>query len=99
MSLAQTTTTLELKCLAGTGMFSHEAAVLIRGKDQNYEVLVDAELVQLDDRDPVLTDEQRPATMDVTLVKEDGDSVLIELPRQTVSGGRRIWVAKSQVGL
>jgi hypothetical protein len=97
MSLASTTTTLELKCLAGTGMLPHEAAVLIEGRDQHYELMVDSELV--DTQEGELTRELRPAALNVTLVKESGDDALIELPRQTVTAGRRIWVSKSQLGL
>jgi hypothetical protein len=78
-------------------MFPHEAAVLITGRDQNYEVLIDSDLIESDQDRNISCREQRPAVISVTLVKECGDDLLVELPRETVTAGRRIWVSRSQI--
>ena len=87
--------TVSVKCTARKGMFSHELAVLIRGRDQWYESLVDAELVCLQENEG--DGVQRPATIRATVVNVNCTNVLVELPRQVVAGGRRIWIPTSEV--
>ena len=82
---------VSLKCKTGRGMFPHELAVLIKGVDGYYESMVDAELVK------VSAESQETGWIDVGVVKYNGTGVLVELPRQVVSGGRRIWVPESEV--
>lgn len=87
--------TVNVKCTAGKGMFPHELGVLIRGKDQFYESMIDAELVKVvgepNDRD------ERPATVKATVVNINCTNILVELPRQVVAGGRRIWIPMAEV--
>jgi hypothetical protein len=86
-----------LRCIAGKGMFPYEAGVLIRGADQYYESMIDRDLVHTR-RDCVSNDAgEIEALVHVDVIKVNGDRVLVELPRQVVSGGRRIWVSKTEV--
>ena len=73
------------------GMFPHEVGILIQGADRWYESMVDSELVTALD--------QSTARIPVEVVERDRDvkRVLIQLPRQVVAGGRRIWVNESAV--
>jgi hypothetical protein len=87
---------VELKCMAGKGMFPHEASVLIRGASQCYESLIDWEFLQLAGG-TVIGEEDVLASIPVQVVQDNGDNLLVELPRQVVSGGRRIWVPKTEV--
>jgi hypothetical protein len=88
--------TAQLKCLAGRGMFPHESAVLIRGVTQHYEAMIDSELINL--RDDATTVDERQGVVEVQIIKvnEEGHR-LVELPRQVVNGGRRIWVPVSEI--
>ena|ERR1051326_4259779 len=97
MSTVEIERSVCLKCQAGRGMFEHEAAVLIRGVDQSYESMIDSEFVRLADDGKEITDDYQPAFIEVQIIKESADAYLVELPRQVVSGGRRIWVPKSEV--
>lgn len=85
-----------LKVLASLGVLSHEAGISIRGVDGTYESFVDREMVNPENNEP-LSDEDRPATIEVDLVKVDNGRALVELPRQVVAGGRRIWVPATEV--
>jgi hypothetical protein len=85
-----------LKVLASTGALSHEAGITIRGIDGTYESFVDSELVNPENGEP-LTHQDKRATIAVNVIKVDNGNVLIELPRQVVVGGRRIWVPASEV--
>ena len=86
--------TVLLKCTASRGMLRHEAGVLIQGAERHYESMVDVKLVHLDSK---LGEDEISATLDVQVVKTNGENVLIELPRQVVAGGCRIWVPQSEV--
>ncbi len=86
----------KLRCTAGRGMFAHEAGVSIRGSDRCYESMIDSDLVAIQDGQ-ILGDDDVPALVMVTIVKTNGSKMLVELPRQVVAGGRRIWVSKSEV--
>lgn len=92
-------TQAKLRCLAGSGMFAHEASVLIQGEAQHYESMVDRELVHATGVEIGTGTEEVSALLDVTVVKVNGTAMLVELPRQVVSGGRRIWVPKAEVQL
>lgn len=87
--------TVKVKCTASSGMFPHELGILVRGRDQFYEAMIDAELVSLvgepNDRD------ERPATVKAIVANVNCTNVLVELPRQVVAGGRRIWIPISEV--
>lgn len=87
---------VQLKCLAGRGMFPHESAVLIRGATQHYEAMIDSELVQVSGE--TSPDDERQASIHVRVVNtRDDGSMLVELPRQVITGGRRIWVPLSEI--
>ena len=86
----------KLRCTAGRGMFAHEAGVSIQGSDRCYESMIDSELVTILDGQ-ILGDDDVPALVTVTIVETNGSKILVELPRQVVAGGRRIWVNKSEV--
>jgi len=86
-----TSVVCSLKCEPGDGMFPHEKSVLIAGVERNYEMLVDAEFVRLSG------ESDQTGWIDVTPVTTQGDRVLVELPRQVISGGRRIWVPASEL--
>ncbi|HVA48413.1 MAG TPA: hypothetical protein VNH11_18760 [Pirellulales bacterium] len=88
--------TVRVKCTATRGMFPYELGVLVRGRDQFYETMVDAELVQVEGGE-IPDDEARPATIKAQVVNVNGENVLVELPRQVVTGDRRIWVPISEV--
>ena len=88
--------TVQVKCMASRGMLQHERAILVKGIDQFYEAMLDAELVTIDGGD-IKGDEERPATIHARVINVNCESVLVELPRQVVTGGRRIWVPKSEV--
>lgn len=85
-----------LKCMAGRGMFPHETGILIRGVDQFYESILDSELVHPTGISTA-TGEDAPALIEVEVIKVNGAQLLVELPRQVVSGGRRIWVPRTEV--
>ncbi|HEX4413657.1 MAG TPA: hypothetical protein VH107_08510 [Lacipirellulaceae bacterium] len=85
---------VKVKCQAMQGVFHHEVGVLIRGSEGSYESLLDAEMVTLDEP---LDDGQKPGTLRATVVKVNGVKVLVELPRQVVSGGRRVWIPKTEI--
>ena len=86
--------TVELKCMAGRGMFPHEAGVLIEGSQRNYEAMIDSDLLEYESE---LGDVNIPCIVKVGVVKVNDTKILVELPRQVVAGGRRIWVPQSQV--
>lgn len=85
-----------LKCSVEPSAFPHELGVFIKGAEQNYESLIDANLIRLVDANEGRTDSGR---VEVTIVQRDDEleAVLVELPRQVVMGGRRIWVPSSEV--
>lgn len=87
--------TVRIKCRVGPGMFSYESGILIHGVDRYYESMVDTDLVQIEDGPAANGD--NPGTIGVRIIRRDGDRVLIELPREVVAGGRRIWVSASEV--
>lgn len=93
--MSQPNTTV-LRCKAGRGMFPHEAGILIQGADRVYESMVDRELVLMEEGTE-LSDVDVPASITVGVIKVNGTKMLVELPRQVVCGGRRIWVSKSEV--
>ena len=85
-----------LKCTVQSSVFPHELGVFIQGVDRGYESLIDAALVQtenLEDGQP------HSGRVEVSIIKKDAErnAVLVELPRQVVMGGRRIWVPESEV--
>jgi hypothetical protein len=84
-----------LRCFATRGMFPHECAVTIKGKDRRYESMIDEELLRLDGT--INGDREVLGKVNVEVVNVNGEDVLVELPRQVVSGGRRIWVPRSEV--
>jgi len=89
-------TTARLRCTAGSGMFDHEAGVLIQGVDRWYESMIDRDLVSI--AEPAASDQEAQAAwVDVNVIQANGTKLLVELPRQVVSGGRRIWVPRSEV--
>lgn len=98
MSSTTGTQTAQLKCQAGRGMFSHEAGILFRGAERNYESMLDLKFVHTAADSP-LGDVDVDAWIEVNIVEVNCQNVLIELPRQTVFGGRRVWVPKSEVGM
>jgi hypothetical protein len=87
-----------LKCRVRTSPFEHEFDVLIEGMDHQYESFIDKSLVDVSDD---LVSDERPVCgkVKVSLVADDSarDAVLVELPRQVVMGGRRIWVPRSSL--
>lgn len=85
-----------LKVLASTGALSHEAGITIQGVDGTYEAFVDSDLVRPENGEP-LTREDRRATIAVDVVKVNNGHVLVELPRQVMLGGRRVWVPATEV--
>jgi hypothetical protein len=87
--------TVQVKCTAGKGMFAYEKAVLIRGKDGSYESMMDSDLVHIEGDSP--EGDEIPAVVDAVVVKVNCESVLVELPRQVIAGGRRIWVPMTEV--
>lgn len=96
MSSATTAKTAQLKCTAGRGMLMHETGVLIRGAERNYESILDSELVRVSEGQSNVV-ENTPAQITVNVVSVNCENILVELPRQVVSGGRRIWVPKTEV--
>ena len=87
--------TVTVKCKASKGVLPHEVGILIRGTDQFYESLVDDDLVRLEDGD--LAGGEQEAFINAQVVNDKCENVLVELPRQVVTAGRRIWVPKSEV--
>ena len=87
--------TAKIRCIAGKGMFPHESAVLIKGIDRWYESMIDSELLEFESESAVGDDQ--PARIDVDIIDRQSGSALIELPRQVVVGGRRIWVPDSEL--
>lgn len=94
--MAQMTGKARLKCVAGQGVFPHEASVLIRGAQESYESLIDRQLVALT-HEAQWGEDDVAAFIDVDVIDERETLLLVELPREVVFGGRRIWVAKSEV--
>lgn len=92
----QADSVVNVKCQAATGMFPHEAGVLIKGAEGMYEALIDSELVSTASGNR-LSEQDQPASVRAIVVKVNGKGVLVELPRQVISGGRRIWVPISEV--
>jgi hypothetical protein len=88
--------TVQIKCKAGKGMFPYEAGVLIQGTDRFYESMMDLELVHLEGGEEIGDDDQ-PATIEATVINVNCTSLLVELPRQVVAGGRRVWIPMSEV--
>jgi hypothetical protein len=91
-------TTAKLKCKAARGMFAHEAGILFRGSERNYESMLDSKFVHFD-AGGELGDDDASALVDVGVLEINCQNVLVELPRETISGGRRVWVPKSEVGM
>ena len=85
-----------LKCTVQSSVFPHELGVLIQGVDRGYESLIDAALVQTENLDDGQPHSGRVA---ITIIKKDKErnALLVELPRQVVMGGRRVWVPESEV--
>ncbi len=94
--MAQMTGKARLKCLAGPGVFPHEASVVIRGVQASHESMIDRQFVDLSG-EAGWGEHDVAAFIDVEIVDERDAMLLVELPRETVFGGRRVWVAKSEV--
>ncbi len=85
-----------LKCTAVRGMFPHEVDIAIRGKNGGwYESMMDSNLVDLEG--DFEDDSEREGKVEVSIVGRTDDAVLVELPRQVIGGGRRIWVPAAEV--
>lgn len=87
-----------LRCTATKGTFPHEVDVAIQGADGAwYESLMDSCVVFVDGA--LSMDEEKEGNVQVVIIHRAPakKSVLVELPRQVVGGGRRIWVSENDV--
>ena len=87
-----------LKCEATPGMFAYECAVVINGCGRRYETMIDKEFI-LFPQESSDNRQGRSACIKVSPISIDEvqRTVLVELPRQIVGGGRRIPVPLSEI--
>ncbi len=81
-----------LKCSVEPSVFPHELGVFIQGVNRDYESLIDAELIEVDGQ-------THKGRVEIAIIQRSKEqhALLVELPRQVVMGGRRIWVPESEV--
>lgn len=68
----------------GPGLFSNERFVMFEVAGKPYSLFVDAGSV-------------KDKTLEVQVVEGDGDTVLVELPRDTINAGSRVRVPKADL--
>ena len=68
----------------GPGMFKSERYVLIRSDGKSYGLFVDEVSV-------------KDNTLEVQVISMDDESVLVELPRDTINAGSRVRVPRSDL--
>ena len=86
-----------LKCMVGAGPLAHERSFWVDGVGQRYESWTDAEQVTLSNGGPLSGEDLAPGLVPVLIVKEEQLRVLVQLPREVVMGGRRVWVDAGQL--
>jgi hypothetical protein len=70
--------------IVGAGMFATERLVRFNARGRDYSLFVDAGSIH-------------DKLIDVRVVAFDADTVLIELPQETMTGGSRVRVENSQL--
>jgi hypothetical protein len=84
----------EIEVRVGSAPIRWERALWVDGFDRSYESLASDEEVRLLDGEP--TEQSTvPGLVRVVVVSEDLEQgrALVQLPREVVMGGRRIWVS------
>ncbi len=77
-----------VRCRSIPGVFSHERGRLRFWCKKTYESLVDQNFVKgVEDKSKVIA----------SVVKVNGDTILIELPGEVIAGNRRVWINKTEV--
>ena len=85
-----------LRCQVYPGQFSVEYAVVVRQSDEK-EVSFFAPLELVDCEQAPTFDRPVPGWIKVVLVKQQGDLVLLQLPRSTLENGQYITVRADQL--
>jgi hypothetical protein len=83
-----------VNCQVTEGALGHEYGVLVQGADGQHESMVDTDIVSVEEvpKGDVVTKGKLPAKV----IKINGVNLLVELPRQVVAGGRRVWIPKTE---
>jgi hypothetical protein len=85
-----------LRCQVYPGQFSVEYAVVVRQSDEK-EVSLFAPQALVDCEQAPTFDRPVPGWIKVVLVKQQGDLVLLQLPRSTLENGQYITVRADQL--
>ncbi|MDX1963601.1 MAG: hypothetical protein SFX18_10635 [Pirellulales bacterium] len=86
-----------VKCRAARGFLGGELGIVIQGVDQSYESFVEPDHVRFADGRIPQNEEEKPGLIEAGIVQVNCDSMLVELPRQVITAGRRVWIPKSEV--
>ena len=87
----------ELEVQVGRGPLVYERSLMFDGAETSYESWADADQVKVVEQEDALEKGQARGLVSVLVVSEDAERqrVLVELPREVVMGGRRVWVKDS----
>lgn len=88
-----TKTETSIRCKVSQGMFSSERGVLVELPDGRKMTAFVDKCDVLVDRDPVAGEEVR-GRVKVAVIEEKKDSVIVDLPQPTITGGPRVRVPK-----
>jgi hypothetical protein len=81
---------VKVRCEVDKGLTKQEYIVRLKGKDgSSYETWADKREVDIQS--------SSTATVAVRAIEGSQDSALIELPNESMVGGRRVWVAMSSI--
>jgi hypothetical protein len=86
-------TSAYLTCDVSAGVFSSERVASINGVDGVFEALVDSEDILFGEGG----NSSRPAKLRVLVINKQGNTLLVELPRETFQGARRVKVSSDLV--
>ena len=82
-----------LPCKISQGLFENERIVEFTVEGTTYTAIVDREDVE--ESQPAREDEWVDGRLQVYIMKRNGETVLVNLPRETAGNGRRLSVPNS----
>jgi|RhiMetdeSRZDD1v2_1073273.scaffolds.fasta_scaffold00279_6 hypothetical protein len=90
-------TRVRVRCEVGSGFTNQEYIVRLSDRSgRSHETWADRRQVEVENPDQLGTHSATGA-VDVRAVEVDEDGALIELPNETMVGGRRVWIAMASI--
>jgi hypothetical protein len=95
--LSEMPTRVRVRCEVGSGFTNQEYIVRLSDRSgRSHETWADRRQVKVENPEQ-LGNHSAIGAVDVRAVEVDEDGALIELPNDTMVGGRRVWVAMTSI--